>query len=55
MPDWHPEPGQEQFVSILVFVELALDAYANLPAPRSRDAVSILVFVELALDVQMER
>ena len=37
-------------VSILVFVELALDEIRN-PGERGSSPVSILVFVELALDV----
>ena len=39
-------------VSILVFVELALDAYRAISA-RPEFLVSILVFVELALDAQI--
>ena len=37
-------------VSILVFVELALDVQVLLAASRLMICVSILVFVELALD-----
>ena len=37
-------------VSILVFVELALDGHIGTIAHISHHAVSILVFVELALD-----
>ncbi len=46
-------PGER--VSILVFVELALDGYMGQPAGRPAFGVSILVFVELALDVQEQR
>ena len=38
-------------VSILVFVELALDGSEPRIAENQNDKVSILVFVELALDV----
>jgi len=38
------------FVSILVFVELALDDIGDLIQCLARLVVSILVFVELALD-----
>ena len=37
-------------VSILVFVELALDATTSGLVPQWSSTVSILVFVELALD-----
>ena len=37
-------------VSILVFVELALDGYCRSRNINNADLVSILVFVELALD-----
>ncbi len=40
-----------QRVSILVFVELALDERLQANRGRERVIVSILVFVELALDV----
>ena len=39
-----------QVVSILVFVELALDVYVLLAGSVDFGIVSILVFVELALD-----
>ena len=42
-------PSYPKHVSILVFVELALDVQADL-AITSIISVSILVFVELALD-----
>ena len=41
-------------VSILVFVELALDVYGYV-LPWAVRTVSILVFVELALDVWHDR
>ena len=40
------------WVSILVFVELALDGPGIDGHRRDRSGVSILVFVELALDVK---
>ena len=43
--------GDKPEVSILVFVELALDGLRP-PAARACHQVSILVFVELALDVR---
>ena len=50
MSDIRYRQQDSQEVSILVFVELALDVY-HLPAnTRSQASVSILVFVELALD-----
>ena len=42
------DPGRK--VSILVFVELALDVFAPASSSDGRLRVSILVFVELALD-----
>ena len=43
-------PTRDPNVSILVFVELALDGQRHLPLQPAH-TVSILVFVELALDV----
>jgi len=51
MPDPKNWYGYDHIVSILVFVELALDGKLG-PGSIHRCFVSILVFVELALDAE---
>ncbi len=55
MSPLYPRSGSDLFVSILVFVELALDGSAVAAPAILCISVSILVFVELALDGAQNR